>query len=170
MPNKTDKMASGETPDRSWKDDTLDFMFRELVKSEKCRYLLSATPKTEQAKVVEEEEKKRTQEPGDPGDMANYLFASTPSNKPPTYYLQDPERPSVPKDIGDKVDFAALLQSNKLGLPDTSMVQLAKVPVPKLPQFSGTGGKGEASYEDGVLKSCVYRRKKYIQMHTYFKL
>ena len=159
-------MASGETPDRNWKDDTLDYMFRELVKSEKYRYLLSATPKTEKAKVVEE--KKMTQEPGDHGDIAKYLFASTPSNKPPTFesYLQDPERPSVPKDTGDKVDFAALLQSNKLGLPDTSMVQLAKVPVPKLPQFSGTDGKGEASYEVWRFEvMCLQKEKIYPDAH-----
>ena len=40
-----------------------------------------------------------------------------------------------------------LLQSGIPGLPNTSSIDLAKVPIPKLPQFSGTDGKGEASYE-----------------------
>ena len=33
------------------------------------------------------------------------------------------------------------------GLSDASLIDLAKVPIPKLPQFSGTDAKGDASYE-----------------------
>ena len=44
---------------------------------------------------------------------------------------------------------------------DASLIDLAKVPIPKLPQFSGNDAKGEASYE----AVCLQKEKIYPDAH-----
>ena len=93
-------MAADRTSERSWKEDTLDYMFRELVQSEEYRYLLSAKPNPDYSKVARDEER-RNPNTEKPDDRARNLFTSTPSDKPPSLenYVKEPERPSVPIDV-----------------------------------------------------------------------
>ena len=52
------------------------------------------------------------------------------------------------------------------GLSDASLIDLAKVPIPKLPQFSGTDAKGEASYEVWKFEVvCLQKEKIYPDAH-----
>lgn len=182
-------MASGgRTPHRPWKEDTLDYMFSELVKSEKYKYLRTATPRESQSKTVDDQKVDQPPPIPDQDDKARNVFTSTPDVKPPSLetFMGGFERPpSAVGNVKSKLPFSGprfsdtpapvplrteaakqTAHSVSLGFAEPSLIDLAKVPIPKLPQFSGIDGKGEASFDVWRFEvMCLQKEKIYPDAH-----
>lgn len=65
-----------------------------------------------------------------------------------------------------QIEHTAPPSAGASGLSDASLIDLAKVPIPKLPQFSGSEAKGEASYEVWKFEvACLQRASIYPDAH-----
>lgn len=79
--------------------------------------------------------------------------------------FETPKFPSPTKRKPQNKDSIAPL-SRASGLSDATLLDLAKVQIPKLPQFSGTGAKGDASYEVWKFEvACLQKESIYPDAH-----
>ena len=82
-----------------------------------------------------------------------------------SFYFDTPKFPS-PTKRKPVVRNTAPNANVNTGSVDVSLIDLAKVPIPKLPQFSGTDAKGDASYQVWKYEvTCLLKEKIYPDAH-----
>lgn len=154
-------MAEGEDVSH-FSDSMLDYMFRQITKSDRYKHLVHFAPTDGPPREEEVVKPERPSLPSETIDLVRNPLASTPKVGQPPEFKMEPVSLIQTSDVLVPTSIAHPASA----LEETSIIEMAKVPIPKLPPFSGTDAKGEASYEVWQFDViCLQREKIYPDTH-----
>lgn len=154
-------MAEGEDVSH-FSDSMLDYMFGQITKSDRYKHLVHFAPTDGPPREEEVVKPERPSLPSETIDLVRNPLASTPKVGQPPEFKMEPVSLIQTSDVLVPTSIAHPASA----LAETSIIEMAKVPIPKLPPFSGTDAKGEASYEVWQFDViCLQREKIYPDTH-----